>query len=89
MNRHLKYLLEETGFQGYLVLSSDDHEFQVFEKIHEALFEALKLSREVPSLKDQIEVFRIGTMGQYHHTPGARQFWTCNWEKEIKELMYR
>lgn len=87
MDREVQAIVDNTDFDGYVIVDWDS----VFGKTtcpNKAVSMALERTRTGgPDLAEFIKVYRIGTMGKYHHTPGERCVSEFDWNRGLRELM--
>jgi hypothetical protein len=87
MEREVKYIVENTDFNGYVILDWDG----IFSKTtcpNTAVSMALERARlGGEGLAEFVKVYSIGTMGKYHHTPGTRFGEIYDWNRALRELM--
>lgn len=88
MDREVQYIVNKSTFDGYVIVDWDS----VFTKTtcpNNAVAIALERSRfGGKELEDFVKVYRVGTMGKYHHTPGERVVEEYDWRRAVRELMY-
>lgn len=80
-------IVHNTDYEGYVVFNLD----RLFGKTtcpNNAVSMALDCYHKNKSCGDFVKVYRVGAMGKYHHTPGARYCWDFDWNKALRELMY-
>lgn len=86
MDREVQAIVDDTDFNGYVIVDWNS----VFDKTtcpNKAVAMALERARTGgPGLAEFIKVYRVGTMGKYHHTPGERRVWEFNWKHGLCEL---
>ena len=87
MDREVQDIVDNTDFDGYVIVDWDG----VFTKTtcpNNATALALARSRiGGPDLTKFVKVYRVGTMGKYHHTPGERVVSEYDWNRSVRELM--
>lgn len=87
MNRDIQFIINNTDFNGYVIIDWDS----VFGKTtcpNTAVAMALERTRTGgPGLAEFVKVYRVGTMGKYHHTPGERYGEEFNWQSSLRQLI--
>lgn len=88
MDREVQHIVNNTTFEGFVIVDWDG----VFTKTtcpNKAAAIALDRSRlGGNTLEEFVKIYRVGTMGKYHHTPGERVVEEYDWHRAVRELMY-
>ena len=87
MNSEVQAIIDNTDYNGYVVVSQSG----IYGKTvcpNKATALALDLSGQVgEKAAATVKVYSVGTMGEYHHTPGERVGEEFDWNRYVRELM--
>jgi hypothetical protein len=87
MDLEVKNITDNTDFVGYVIVDWDGL-FGTTTCPNNAAAMCLERSRTGgPGLAEYVKAYSVGSMGQYHHTPGERFCWDYDWNRAVNELM--